>query len=76
MLSLESKALIQHYQDQITVSLNSFLQAQYPHHPLRFSQILMRIGSIKLVSVVWWKHARMEQLQNYSSILSGLFDFL
>ena len=74
MLGPESKALVQHYQDEMMLSLQSYTQNQYPLLPLRLSQILMHIGSIKLVSGMWWKHAKMEQLKNKGFILSRLFD--
>ena len=74
MLGSVSKALVQHYQDQVMLSLYNHIQTQYPQLPHRFSQILMHIGSIKLVSDMWWKHAKSEQLKNKGFILYGLFD--
>ncbi|KAL5475615.1 hypothetical protein EMCRGX_G025448 [Ephydatia muelleri] len=72
ILSPDSRALIQHYQDQIMLSLDSYLQHQYPFLPLRISQISMHIGSIKLVSLVWQKYAKMKKLNICGTILSGL----
>ena len=56
------------------VSLYNYLQRQYPFLPLRFAQISMHIGSIKLISLVWQKYAKLkEQINNCGIILSELF---
>lgn len=76
LLSPESRALVQCCQDQIIFSLDSYIQRQYPLLPLRSSQILMQISSVKSASQIWWEHAKLEQLKNCDSLLSGLFDFI